>query len=94
MRQELGDHVKLAYMEFVDPTLSAIAEECSKEGVSRLRILPIFMAVGAHLAQDVPKQARKLAQQFPNMKIEVLPPVGEDPRMFLLMQQIIRDQAA
>jgi sirohydrochlorin cobaltochelatase len=94
MREELGDNVKLAYMEFVEPSLSTIAAECVKDGIANLRILPIFMAAGAHLATDVPEQARELEERFPQMDVEVLPPIGEDPRMFLLMQEIIRDQAA
>jgi len=94
MRQELKDDVKLAYMEFVEPTLSTIAEQCAKNGVGKLRVLPIFMAAGAHLATDVPEEVRKIKKRHPQLEVEVLPPIGEDPRMFLLMQEIIGDLAA
>jgi sirohydrochlorin cobaltochelatase len=94
MRRELGDDVKMAYMEFIGPTLFDIAQECMKEGFHKLRILPLFMATGAHLATDVPEQAQQLRERYPLMEIEILPPIGEDPRMFLLMQEIIRDRAA
>ena len=94
MRQELKDDVKLAYMEFVEPTLSTIAGQCAKNGVGKLRVLPIFMAAGAHLATDVPEEVRKIKKRHPQLEVEVLPPIGEDPRMFLLMQEIIGDLAA
>jgi sirohydrochlorin cobaltochelatase len=94
MRRELGDGVKLAYMEFVKPTLLEVAEECIRERVTKLRILPLFMAAGAHLATDVPDQVQQLLERYPMLEVEILPPIGEDPRMFLLMQEIIRDRAA
>ena len=94
MRGELGDSVKLAYMEFVGPTVFDVAEQCTREGFAKLRILPLFMAAGAHLATDVPEQALQLRERYPKMEVEILPPVGEDARMFLLMQEIIRERAA
>lgn len=94
MRRELGNDVKMAYMEFIGPTLFDVAEECVKAGFQKLRILPLFMAAGAHLATDVPEQVQQVREHYPLMEIETLPPIGEDPRMFLLMQEIIRDRAA
>lgn len=94
MRRELGDGVKLAYMEFIGPTLMDVVEECLKEGVEKVRVLPLFMAAGAHLATDVPEQAEQIRQLYPMLEVEVLAPIGEDPRMFLLMQDIIRERAA
>ncbi len=94
MRRELGDGVKLAYMEFIGPTLMDVVEECLKEGVEKLRVLPLFMAAGAHLATDVPEQAEQIRRLYPMLEVEVLAPIGEDPRMFLLMQDIIRERAA
>jgi len=94
MRRELGDGVKLAYMEFVKPTLFEVADECIRERLTKLRILPLFMAAGAHLATDVPDQVQQLLERYPMLEVEILPPIGEDPRMFLLMQEIIRDRAA
>lgn len=94
MRREFGVGVKLAYMEFTGPTLLAIADECAREGFEKLRILPLFMAAGAHIATDVPEQAQQLRERYPLLEVEILPPIGEDPRMFLLMRDIIRDRAA
>jgi sirohydrochlorin cobaltochelatase len=94
MRRDLGDDVRIAYMEFTGPTLFDVAEECSKVDVRKLRILPLFMAAGAHLVTDVPEQAQQLRERYPRMEIEILPPIGEDSRMILLVQQIIRDRAA
>ncbi len=88
------DSAKLAYMEFAGPTLMEVAAECVREGRKRLRVLPLFMASGAHLATDVPNLVREVRAWYPELQVEVLPPIGEDPRMVSLMREIIRDELA
>ncbi len=85
------DHasVKLAYMEFISPTLMEIASECVREGRKRLRVLPLFMASGAHLATDVPSLLQQVRERYPELEAELLPPIGEDPRMMSLMSHIV-----
>ena len=41
--------VRLAYMEFIEPTLMDVARECVGQQILRLRILPLFLSIGAHL---------------------------------------------
>ncbi len=93
LRSDLGDDVRLAYMEFVGPTLLEVAEECVIAGVTEVQILPLFMAAGAHLASDIPEQVEQLSRRFPLLKVQILPPIGEDPRVFLMMREIIREVA-
>ncbi len=87
-----SDSAKLAYMEFVGPTLMDVAGECVREGKNCLRVLPLFMASGAHLATDVPNLVREVRERYPELQMEVLPPIGEDPRMVSLMRQIIKGE--
>jgi sirohydrochlorin cobaltochelatase len=83
------DAVRLAYMEFARPSLEDVAAEAARDGVSRLRVLPLFMAAGAHVAADIPVQAR-LARMH-GLDVEVLPPVGEHPRFAALLRELARD---
>ena len=87
-----SERVRLAYMEFTGPTLLEVAEECALENVESLRVLPLFMAAGAHLATDVPEQLSQVSERYPKMRIEVLPPIGEDPRVAALMEELIREK--
>lgn len=87
-----SDRVKLAYMEFVSPTLFQIAEELDREQVKHWRVLPLFMAAGAHLATDVPEQLAQIRAMYPEMKIDLLAPVGEDPRITSLLSRIIQER--
>lgn len=87
LRGELGDdRVRLAYMEFVTPTFLDAAAEAEKDGFQTLRLLPLFLSAGAHVAHDIPAQAAEARARHPRLVIEVLPPIGEDPRFVLLMK--------
>jgi sirohydrochlorin cobaltochelatase len=81
--------VRLAYMEFVKPTLMDVARECLGQQILRLKILPLFLSTGVHLATDVPGQVNQAKAQFPQLEVELLAPVGEDPRLTGLIQQIV-----
>jgi sirohydrochlorin cobaltochelatase len=72
-----GGSVHLAYMEFVRPTLEEVVSDLVRQGVARIRVLPLFMSGGGHVANDVPEQARATANAFSGVEMEVLPPIGE-----------------
>ena len=92
LRADAGERVRMAYMEFINPTLFEVVEECAAEGFREIRVLPLFMAAGAHLATDVPEQVREIRRKLPNIRFEVLPPIGEDDRLVSLMKQLVREK--
>jgi len=55
--------------------------------------LPLFMAAGAHLATDIPEQVALVRRRFPQITVEVLPPIGEDARVMRLVEQIAIEAA-
>lgn len=85
--------VRLAYMEFVTPTLVDIAEEALRDGVQQLKIIPLFMAGGAHVDRDIPAQVNEVTGRFPALSLTVLPPIGEHPRMVAVMQELVKEHA-
>lgn len=94
LESDLGPgRVRLAYMEFASPTLFDVVDLCVAEGHRNLNLLPLFMAAGAHLATDVPEQVAQLSVRYPQLRISVLPPIGEDPRILWLMRQVAKETA-
>ena len=90
VQEEAGaNRVSLAYMEFVPPTLLDAARAGLNNGVTSISVVPLFMSAGAHIADDVPKQIAEVRAECPQLNIELLPPVGEDPRL----QQLLRTMA-
>ncbi|HET9951408.1 MAG TPA: CbiX/SirB N-terminal domain-containing protein [Candidatus Eisenbacteria bacterium] len=92
LRAELGEErVRLAYMEFVGPTLPDAAAEAVRDGVATLLVLPLFLSAGAHVAHDIPAQAEEARRRHPTLNLDVLPPIGEDPRFVTLMKAVSRE---
>jgi len=89
---ELGaNSVRLAYLESIRPTLFDLAKEAVRDGLLYLRVLPLFLSSGAHVADDIPTQVAEAQTLYPQLHIEVLPPVGEHPSVVSALQAIARD---
>ena len=89
-----GGGIRMAFMDFIEPTLMQVVEDCVREGVQSIAVLPLFLAAGAHVATDIPSQIDEIRTRFPQIRIEPLAPIGEDPRMFSLLKEIILERAA
>ncbi|NVK74896.1 cobalamin biosynthesis protein CbiX [Marinomonas sp. CT5] len=80
------DNASLAYMELTSPSLEdAIAQ--LDTNVNKVAVLPLFLAVGRHLRQDVPAQIDALQTEM--LKIELLPPIGEDELVKEAMKSVV-----
>ncbi len=89
LKEKLGpDGVRLAHMEVASPTLMDVAAESVKNGVESIRLLPLFMAGGGHVAHDIPAQAEEAMASFPGLQIEILPAIGEHPRLSELIYEV------
>lgn len=67
--------------------------EAARDGKLHLRVLPLFLAAGAHVAEDIPQQIADAQMSFPQVKIELLQPIGEHPRVKELFREIACDYA-
>ena len=83
----------LLTMEFADPSLADIAQEALRDGIVELRVLPLFLSAGGHVAEDIPRQVAAVRSSLPEIKIELLQPVGEHPRVKELLREIAFDYA-
>ncbi len=86
-----GERVRLAYMEFAAPSLDDVAAEAQRDGVARLSILPLFMAGGGHVDQDIPVLARRVEARHPGLVVEVAGAIGEAPRVVAAIEAIARE---
>lgn len=94
LKADLGDEgVYLSYMEFADPTVMDAARKAVNGGASKVTFLPLFMAGGAHLAQDVPPMVEAVKKEFPKLKVDLLGPIGEHPKFEKLIYQIALEAA-
>ena len=73
--------VALAFQDFMTPTLEAAVAQCAVQGAKRLVLVPLFMAQGGHLKQDLPVLVAKIREQHPQLALQVLPAIGDAPEI-------------
>ena len=84
-----GERIVLAFLEFMKPSLPDCAASLHGEGVRSLRVVPVFLGMGGHLKDDLPKLARKIRARFPDLDIAVEPPIGEQPAVIAAIARAI-----
>lgn len=80
-RSQFGEQtlVLSAFLEKTEPSLEQALQQCVAQGVRQVKVVPIFVGMGSHLREDLPKLLA--AQRWPQLTIEVLPPIGEWPEV-------------
>jgi sirohydrochlorin cobaltochelatase len=86
--------VAVAFLELSQPDLPSTIELMMGQGLSHVRIVPMFLGVGRHAREDLPEIVRGLSEAYPQMRFELVPAIGEHPAMISLMAQIAAGQIA
>jgi sirohydrochlorin cobaltochelatase len=73
--------VELAFQDFMTPTLEAAAAQAAAQGARRIVVVPLFMAQGGHLKQDLPRMVGKLREQHPQLEFRVMAAIGDVPEV-------------
>lgn len=73
--------VELAFLEYLAPSLEDCVAVLASEGVTDIRIFPVFIAQGGHLVREVPLTLAGLAARFPSLSLKMLPVAGESPEV-------------
>jgi len=76
-----GMRVELAFLEIMSPTLDAAAARLAGEGVGAVVVVPLFLAHGKHLKQQLPEMVEKLRKRHPITEFRVTPALGDDPEI-------------
>jgi sirohydrochlorin cobaltochelatase len=86
--------VVCAYLELCEPSLPAAIGQLAALGATRVRVLPVFFGMGRHAREDLPGLLAGLSGDHPTLHFEVLPTVGEDPRVTQLLAQLALENTA
>lgn len=83
-------HVGLAYMEMCPPTAMDVLKYKALEHYDAIEILPLFMAAGAHVANEIRELHEEVAAAYPHLSVKTLPPIGEHSEVQQVFQSLIR----
>lgn len=92
---ELADPaILLCYMEMADPTLWDVVTPVmdGPNPVNEVVIWPLFMAAGAHVANDITALADQLLARYPGLTVTTLPPIGEHPVVRTAIRNLIQER--
>ena len=80
--------VRCAYLELCAPDLASSVQALLPLGVTSITVVPMFLGMGKHAREDLPRLMAELAQQHPEVRFAVRPAVGEDSEMIALLAQL------
>jgi sirohydrochlorin cobaltochelatase len=69
--------VRLAYLEFMAPTLLEAGRDLALAGCDRVEIVPLFLGAGGHVRKDLPDLQRELEAAHPLVQWRLRQAVGE-----------------
>jgi sirohydrochlorin cobaltochelatase len=69
--------VRIAYLELMAPTLAEAVDALAAEGITAVRVVPVFLGQGGHAKQDLPRLVAATRDRHPGIDISLDPPIGE-----------------
>lgn len=69
--------VRLAFLEFMQPTLPQAGAELVSVGCTQVQVLPMFLGAGGHVRKDLPLLVDALQAAHPGLHVRLHPAVGE-----------------
>jgi sirohydrochlorin cobaltochelatase len=81
-------HVECAFLELMEPDLTTCAAVMAQSGVLSVTVVPMFLGVGRHAREDLPRLVEDLRASHPHIEFSLQPAIGEDERVVELMALI------
>ena len=68
-----------AFFSIARPNIQDQVAELASRGVRRIAFMPYFLYAGQHVSQDIPTMLTECGEWFPNVTMELLPTLENDP---------------
>ena len=72
-----GIRVELAFLECMNPTIESAVAGLAAEDIAHITVVPLFLAQGGHLKQDLPRLLDDIRRQYSSLRIDVTPAIGD-----------------
>lgn len=83
--------IRSAYLQLAPPSLPDAIKQMAADGICHINILPMFMASGNHIKEDIPQEVAIVQDEHPELTIEILPPIGSHPRFKAMLREIVEE---
>jgi sirohydrochlorin cobaltochelatase len=85
-----GLRVELAYLGSMPPSLEQAAAVLAREGAKAVTIVPLFLAQGGHIKEDLPKIVDDIRATHPGTEFGVTAALGDAPEMLDAMEAWVK----
>jgi sirohydrochlorin cobaltochelatase len=72
-----GIRVELAFLELMQPTLASAVAGLAAEGIGHITVVPLFLAQGGHLKEDLPRLLDDIRRHHPALRIDATSAIGD-----------------
>lgn len=72
-----GLPVQLAFLELMQPALADAVADMAADGITRITLVPLFLAQGGHLKEDLPRLLDDIRRSHPGVTIDVTQAIGD-----------------
>ncbi len=69
--------VQVAFLELMQPSLADAVAAMAAESITRITLVPLFLAQGGHLKEDLPRLLDDIRRGHPGVKIDVTQAIGD-----------------
>ena len=83
--------IRSAYLQLAPPSLPDAIQQMAADGICQINILPMFMAAGNHIKEDIPQEVAIVQDEHPELEIEILPPIGSHPRFKAMLRELVEE---
>jgi sirohydrochlorin cobaltochelatase len=87
--REPSSEVRVAFLEFQQPTLPAVLNDAAARGVRSIAIVPVFWASGGHVANDLPPLLADFRHRHPTIDVRLLPVLSELPGLLAFVADAV-----
>ena len=73
----------LAFLECMEPSLPEAIDSLVAQGMQKITVVPVFLAVGSHVRKDLPLLLEHARKKHPTVEIQASAAIGEQPEIQL-----------
>lgn len=81
-------NIELAFLELAEPDFENAVKLLKEAGVASIRVLPLFLAPGKHVREDIPSLCKACSEKY-KIEINVLEHIGANNGYVKLIEEIL-----
>jgi sirohydrochlorin ferrochelatase len=83
--------VEVAFLDCTPPDLMAVVGTLAGQGFRKIIVLPYFLTLGRHAAEDLPRIAGEASRIYPNVEVQIAAAMHGHPALVQVLLERARE---